>query len=155
MSTTTSTVTASPLFQSLNAGAASSSPSNSASSSSSNNTLTQANFLQLLVAQLQNQDPLNPMSPTDFMSQLAQLSTVQGIQQMNTNFSSMLLMQGLTQGTNLIGKNVIYTKPNSTQTTQGVVQSVSVAGGNVSLVIGGNTIPLSQVQGISAGKTGS
>ncbi len=104
---------------------------------------------------MQNQDPLNPMSPTDFMSQLAQLSTVQGIQQLNTNFSSLMLLQGLTQGTNLIGKNVTYTKPNSTQSTQGVVQSVSVAGGNVALVIGGNTVALSQVQGISAGKTGS
>ena len=147
----TNNVTASPLFQSLNAGAAGNTPP----ASSPNGTLSQANFLQLLVAQMRNQDPLNPLNPTDFMAQLAQLTTVQGIQQMNTNFSSLLLMQGLAQGTSLIGKNVAYSKPNSTQTAQGVVQAVSVAGGNVSLVIGGNPIALSQVQGISAGKSGS
>ena len=146
---TTNSVTTSPLFQSLNTGAAS-----NKSTPSNNGALGQADFLKLLVAQMQNQDPLNPISGTDFTAQLAQFSTLQGIQQMNANFANLLLLQNLTQGTNLIGKNVTYTKPNSAQTTSGVVQSVSVAGGTVALVIGGNPVALSQVQGISTGKTG-
>jgi flagellar basal-body rod modification protein FlgD len=112
----------------------------------------QADFLKLLVAQLQNQDPLNPTSGTDFTSQLAQFSTLQGIQQLNANFSNLLLMQGLSQATTLIGKTVTYTKPNTSQTSQGVVQAVSVNGGNIQLVIGGNNVALSQVQSITAGK---
>ena len=144
---TASSVTASPLFQSLNAGAPGSS-----NTSSNNGQLTQTDFMKLLVAQMQNQDPLNPISASDFTAQLAQFSSLQGIQQMNTNFASLLLLQNLTQGTNLIGKTVTYTKPNSTQPASGVVQSVSVAGGTVGLVVGGNPVALSQIQGISAGK---
>jgi len=144
---TVNSATASPLFQSLNAGAAS-----SKNTTSNNGTLGQADFLKLLVAQMQNQDPLNPISGTDFTAQLAQFSTLQGVQQMNSNFANLLLLQNLTQGTNLIGKTVTYTKPNSTQTSTGVVKSVSVAGGSAALVIGGNNVALSQVQGVSAGK---
>lgn len=50
---------------------------------STNNTLDYNNFLQLLVAQLQNQDPTNPSDPTQFVSQLASFSAVE--QQVNTN----------------------------------------------------------------------
>lgn len=46
-------------------------------------------FLELLVAQLQNQDPLNPQDPTEFTSQLAQYSQVEQLMNMNTNIESM------------------------------------------------------------------
>lgn len=69
-----------------------------------------ADFLQLLVAQLNNQDPLNPQDSTEFMSQLAQLETVQGIQDLNKSFASfsesMLSNQAL-QATSLVGRNVL------------------------------------------------
>jgi flagellar basal-body rod modification protein FlgD len=67
-------------------------------------------FLTLLVTQLQNQDPLNPMDNSQLTSQLAQISTVNGIQQMNTT------MQGLAtsfstgqqlQATSMIGHQVL------------------------------------------------
>ena len=67
-------------------------------------------FLQLLVAQLSNQDPLNPQDSTEFMSQLAQLETVQGIQDLNKSFASfsesMLSNQAL-QATSLVGRDVL------------------------------------------------
>lgn len=69
-----------------------------------------ADFLELLVAQLNNQDPLNPQDSTEFMSQLAQLETVQGIQDLNASFASfsesMLSNQAL-QATSLVGRNVL------------------------------------------------
>jgi len=52
-------------------------------------TLGMSDFLQLMTAQLQNQDPMNPLSNSDFMSQVAQFSTVQGITQLNSSFSSL------------------------------------------------------------------
>ncbi len=139
---TTSSV--SPVLASLNSGSAqgSSSPSSS---------LGQADFLKLLMAQMQHQDPMSPMSGTDFTAQLAQFSSLQGIQQLNTNISSMLLLQGLTQGANLIGKNVTYAKPGSNATAHGAVSSVQMDGtGSVQLVIGGTGVALSQVRGIAA-----
>jgi flagellar basal-body rod modification protein FlgD len=100
---------------------------------------------------MQNQDPMNPMSGTDFTAQLAQFSSLQGIQQLNTNISSMLTLQGLTQGANLIGKNVTYAKTGSNATAQGTVNSVKMDGtGSIQLVIGGTGVALSQVRGIAA-----
>ncbi len=67
-------------------------------------------FLTLLVAQLENQDPLNPQDGSEFMSQLAQLEQVQGIQDLNESFSSfsqsMLSNQAL-QATTLVGRDVM------------------------------------------------
>jgi len=67
-------------------------------------------FLTLLVAQLENQDPLNPQDGSEFMSQLAQLEQVQGIQDLNESFSSfsqsMLSNQAL-QATTLVGREVM------------------------------------------------
>lgn len=66
-------------------------------------------FLTLLVAQIQNQDPLNPMDGTEYVAQLAQLSTVEGIETMgalqNQNNILMDTLQVL-QSTDLVGKEV-------------------------------------------------
>lgn len=56
-------------------------------------TLNQNNFLQLLTAQLQHQDPLNPLSPSDFAAELAQFSTATGVQSLNATLTSNSGMQ--------------------------------------------------------------
>ena len=70
----------------------------------------QDRFLKLLVAQLNNQDPMNPMDNAQMTSQMAQINTVTGIQQLNETMKSMAAqftaMQGL-QGTALIGHDVL------------------------------------------------
>ena len=67
-------------------------------------------FLKLLVAQMQNQDPLNPMDNAQVTSQMAQINTVNGIQQLNTTVQGLstqfMQMQAL-QGANLVGHDVI------------------------------------------------
>ncbi len=70
----------------------------------------QDRFLKLLVAQLNNQDPMNPLDNAQMTSQIAQINTVTGIQQLNqtmasmaTQFNSLQVMQG----TALIGRNVM------------------------------------------------
>jgi flagellar basal-body rod modification protein FlgD len=67
-------------------------------------------FLKLLVAQMQNQDPMNPMDNAQVTSQMAQINTVQGIEKLNTTVSglsgSFLNMQAL-QGTALVGRDVV------------------------------------------------
>lgn len=71
---------------------------------------TQDRFLTLLVTQLQNQDPLNPMDNAQVTSQIAQLSTVNGIQQLNNTLlalSGQMDMSQSLQAANLIGKNVL------------------------------------------------
>jgi flagellar basal-body rod modification protein FlgD len=60
-------------------GSASSSASSSAAAQEEASAPTEQEFLQLLVAQLQNQDPLNPQDGTQFVSQLAQFSELQNV----------------------------------------------------------------------------
>lgn len=70
----------------------------------------QDRFLKLLVTQIQNQDPLNPMDNAQVTSQLAQLSTVSGIDKLNASVTAMsanfLSAQNL-QAANMIGHGVI------------------------------------------------
>src|SRR5258708_39252608 len=53
-------------------------------STGSISSLAKTDFLKLLTTQLQHQNPLNPMSDTDFTTQLAQFSTLEGLDKMNT-----------------------------------------------------------------------
>jgi flagellar basal-body rod modification protein FlgD len=70
----------------------------------------QDRFLKLLVAQLNNQDPMNPVDNAQMTSQMAQMSTVTGIEQVNATLKSMSdqfnAMQVL-QGSNMVGHNVL------------------------------------------------
>jgi flagellar basal-body rod modification protein FlgD len=67
-------------------------------------------FLTLLVAQMQNQDPLNPMDNAQVTSQMAQINTVTGLEKLNTAIASLstqfVQMQAL-QGASLVGSNVV------------------------------------------------
>lgn len=67
-------------------------------------------FLKLLVTQLNNQDPLNPLDNAELTSQLAQMSTVSGIEKLNTAFQSLLAQSGssqVLQSASLIGHAVL------------------------------------------------
>lgn len=93
-------------------GTTSSSAATTASKSDVNNdpAAAQDRFLKLLVAQLNNQDPMNPLDNAQMTSQIAQINTVTGIQQLNdtvkglvSQFSSQQLMSGST----MVGKQVL------------------------------------------------
>ena len=71
--------------------------------------LGQADFLKLMTTQLQSQDPFKPMDSAQFLGQIAQFSTVSGIESLNTGFAT--LSENLTanqalQGASLVGRSV-------------------------------------------------
>jgi flagellar basal-body rod modification protein FlgD len=73
-------------------------------------TVTSDRFLKLLVAQMQNQDPLNPMDNAQVTSQMAQINTVTGIDKLNTTvqgLSSQFMQLQAMQGASLVGHDVI------------------------------------------------
>lgn len=119
------------------------------SSGSSQVMLNQQQFLQLLTAQLQNQDPLNPLSSQDFTTQLAQLSSVSGIQQLNSSIQQLLQLQQLSQGAALMGKTVTYFTSGASTSGKGVVQGVTLQNGQLQVQVGGQQVPLSQINGIA------
>jgi len=77
-------------------------PASVQATNTSSTNLTENNFLSLLTAQLEDQDPLNPVSPSDFAAELAQFSTATGVQNLNTTMTQTSGMQAAS----LVGQNV-------------------------------------------------
>lgn len=96
-------------------------------------TLDKEAFLQLLVAQMQYQDPLEPMSNTEYVAQLATFSELEAMNNLNDSMS-------IARASGLVGKNVIVKttseKTGETYMTQGRVDYIVVENGNSYLAIG-------------------
>ena len=107
-------------------------------------------FLKLMVAQMKAQDPLEPMNNQEFTSQLAQFSTLEGIEKLNTSFGDMLALQQLTQGAGLIGKAVTYSPANSSAIQTGTVQGFSLDAGQLQLQVNGQAVPIGQIKGMTS-----
>ncbi|MCR5665747.1 MAG: flagellar hook capping protein [Eubacterium sp.] len=108
--------------------------SSSSSSSTSSSELGKEQFLQLLVAQMKYQDPLEPMDNTEYVSQLATFTQVEELQNLGTSMSEM-------EATNLLGKQVIIeTTSSSGATTQisGYVDYIQEENGEMMLGINGS-----------------
>ncbi|ANH75246.1 flgD Tudor-like domain protein [Ralstonia insidiosa] len=95
----------------------------------------QSTFLQMLVAQLKNQDPLNPMDNSQMTTQLAQINTVSGIQQLNTTMSSMLTQNAATQASSMIGRTVQVPSSNLTLASGKANFGISVPNGADDVVV--------------------
>ncbi|MDY7575022.1 flagellar hook assembly protein FlgD [Actimicrobium sp. CCI2.3] len=83
---------------------------NPATTAAASASATQDRFMKLLVTQMKNQDPLNPLDNAQVTSQLAQLSTVSGIDKMNTTLESMITSQQsgqAVQAAGMIGHGVL------------------------------------------------
>lgn len=91
----------------------------------SSNSVDYNTFLQLLIAEMKNQDPTNPMDTSQYMSQFAQLSTVEQAMQTNSKLDALLSSQSLSQANGLIGKTVSFTDSTGA-TFSGKVVSVSI-----------------------------
>jgi flagellar basal-body rod modification protein FlgD len=111
------------------------------SSTSGNKPTTDANasqdrFLKLLVAQLNNQDPMNPMDNAQMTSQMAQINTVTGIQQVNETLKSMaeqFTSLQVLQGSSMVGHDVLL-ESNTLSRSAGVASGAIDLGGNAESV---------------------
>jgi len=104
MSTAINTQTSQDVYASLGLNA----PNSNASRNK--DTLDQADFLRLMTEQLQHQDPLKPMDNTQMVAQMAQMSTVQGITDLNTTvqgFQSAMASDQVLRGAALVGHEVL------------------------------------------------
>lgn len=113
--------------------------SSSSSAAASSTTIDYNAFLQLLVAQLQNQDPTNPMDSTAYLSQLASFSQVE--QQVNTNskLDALLTSSALQTADSAIGKKLTSADGN----VSGTVSSVQLTSdGVVATLTNGQTVTI-------------
>ncbi len=119
------------------------------------NELSSDDFLELLVAQLGNQDPLEPLNNENFMAQMTDFSSLDQLEELNTNIVTMIALNQsnaalsqLTQGSALIGKEVRWSDPSTGLTSSGSVESVKVQNGTALLNIDGQDVPLGYVNEI-------
>lgn len=106
------------------AAAAASTSSDSSSSTATMPQLSESDFISLLVAQLQDQDPTQPTDPTEFVNQIAELSEVSGMDSMQTSMSDLatsMLGSQLASGTSLIGQEVLASSSTATLASGGTV----------------------------------
>lgn len=128
-----------------------SSSTSSSTSSTDNSTLSSQAFLQLLVAQLQYQDPSQPVDTSSFMNETATLSQVQTMQSMQTSSTASLTAQENQSATAMVGHTVSYTD-SSGDAQSGTVSAANLAtsGNTPTVTIGGTKIALSSVTQVLA-----
>jgi flagellar basal-body rod modification protein FlgD len=104
--------------------------------------LDQEDFMKLLVAQMQNQDPLNPMNDQEMVAQMAQFSLLEQMEALNKSFVSAQALQ-------LIGKSVYAEVPQADGgilPIAGQVDKVSLRDGKVILSVGDNELSMEDVR---------
>jgi flagellar basal-body rod modification protein FlgD len=105
-------------------------------------------YMKLLVTQLQNQNPLEPLDNNEMAMQLAQLSELEQLENMNGTFREVLAAQQQIQATELIGKEVAFVPDGGDSALVGRVEAVHVYDEGIQLSVGNYVVDLSQVQSI-------
>ena len=110
--------------------------------------LGQNEFLKLLVTQMRNQDPMQPVSDTEFIAQMAQFSSLEQTKTMGADIAKLRQGNDFLQATNLLGKNVHLTIGNMAF-TKGIVTDLNVKDGEARIIVGNKTYTLDQVNSVS------
>ena len=109
----------------------------------------QMDYMQLLVTELQNQNPLEPMDNSEMASQLAQFSQLQELGSMNSRFAKVLATIERAYATSLIGKEISFmreTEDGTEEVTSGIVKEVGRdTEGEVCLTVGDRAIGIENV----------
>lgn len=100
--------------------------SSSAATNLQANSLGMEDFLKILLTQLTYQDPLKPMDNQQFMAQMAQFTSLEQTQQLNSKLETLITNQAALQSVGLIGRTVDITVSGSTLT--GTVSALSLSG---------------------------
>lgn len=120
------------------------------------NALGKDQFLKLLITQLKYQDPINPVQDQEFIAQLAQFSSLEQMQNLNTNLSDMMLAQqkltALGQATQMIGQQVELQSKEG-EHLFGKVSGVQFKDGWPQIMVDGRLYDFTEVVAIREGET--
>lgn len=112
------------------------------------NVATSDAFMMILLAQLKNQNPLEPMQDKDMMAQMAQLNSLEELKKIKTSLEQMAASSSAGYAASLIGKVVKANLENGDQ-VEGTVTDMVFDSGKYLLKVGKNTIPLSSIVSVS------
>lgn len=121
-----------------------------AANKTSTDTLGKDQFLSILVTQLRNQDPMQPLQDKDFIAQMAQFTSVEQLMNMSTELT--LMRQNIGSASTMIGKTIEWNEADDAgevTTQKGVVDAIISKDGILYARVGGAEIALDYVTAIS------
>jgi flagellar basal-body rod modification protein FlgD len=123
--------------------------SSGSSTTNANLSLTPADFIQFMVTELQNQDPLDPTDPNQMLSQMSEIGQLQSSDTLQSSLTSMVQQNQVAAASSMIGKLVQGTDANSNQQT-GIVSAVQVSSTGVNVTLNtGATVPMANITAIT------
>ena len=131
----------------LNSSAASSGKSNS-NGNTGFAALTSQDFLKMLITELKNQDPTQPVSNSELLQQLSQMQALQSNVELNSTLNSFANNQQISTGASFLGKVVSGTDGNNSPVS-GVADRVFLENGTMMIGIGSSAISVANVTGVS------
>jgi flagellar basal-body rod modification protein FlgD len=124
-----------------------SSASSSSSASNNNDALNKVSmndFLKLLVTELQNQDPMNPMDDTQILQQVGQIKAIESNQRLSDTLTSLQTQQDLVAASTMLQKTITGLTDSGDKIT-GQVSKVTIDSAGVKVCIGDQTISLKNI----------
>jgi len=118
---------------------------NSQDGRTTSNQLGKDDFLKLLITQLTNQDPTSPMEDTQFISQMAQFSSLEQMTNMNESFNKLAGMISSSQAASVLGRTVEVDVGDTT--TQGIVEATSF-GSEPQVMVNGMYYDMARIKAI-------
>lgn len=130
-------------------GSAAATSTSSTSQASGFDALGKDTFLKLMVAQLRNQDPMNPTDSTQFLAQTAQFTSLEKMTDIATQTSAALNAQMAFGASTLVGKQVTYTADDGSKAS-GPVSAVTFTSNGPVLTVGDADVPIASVVSVDA-----
>jgi len=129
--------------------AAATAPGTTTTTAAGNGDLDKQAFLDLLVAQLRNQDPSNPMDSSQLMAQTTQLTTMERLIELSDTSRESFALQMRMAAASLVGQQVTWTDAEGASHS-GTVSGVSYAGAVPTVTVGDKTVALDAVSAVTA-----
>jgi flagellar basal-body rod modification protein FlgD len=129
--------------------AAATSATGSTTALSGFNNLTTADFMKMLIAELQNQDPTQPMTNQDLLTQLSTMSQLQSTQDLDKALQSNTNNQQLSVASSFIGKAIQGTDSNN-KTVTGIVQEALLQNGSAFVAVGNSLVPVANITAVAS-----
>ena len=114
--------------------------------------LTSQDFMTMLLAELKNQDPTQPVSNADLLSQLSQMQSLQSNVELKSTLSDLASNQQISSGASFLGKVVTGTDSKKNPVS-GIADSISTQNGTVTIGVGSSSIPIGNLTGVALAPT--
>jgi flagellar basal-body rod modification protein FlgD len=110
--------------------------------------LTSQDFLKMLITELQNQDPTQPVSNTELLQQLSQMQALQSNVELNSTLTNFSTNQQISSGASFLGK-VVSGNDSNQNPVSGVADRVFMQNGTLMIGIGSSSLSVANVTGVS------